>query len=40
MEPSHTRRYSRREVEVEAAKILHDFYGAKIKIPIAIDTKI
>jgi len=37
MEPSHTRRYSRREVEVEAAKILHELYGAKIKIPIAID---
>ena len=25
------------EVEVEAAKILHEFYGAKIEIPIAID---
>ena len=37
MEPSHTRRYSRREVEVEAAKILHKFYGAEIEIPIAID---
>jgi len=37
MEPSHTKKYTEREIELQAAELLNHHYGSDLTIPVEID---